>query len=97
MRVFFQRLKYATIVPIYKKGDKNLESNYRPISILTSISKKFEKVMHSRLLKHLNDNSILSKHQFGFRENQGTENAIYRLISGILDSLNKKMQVWDFL
>jgi hypothetical protein len=91
--IFPDRLKYATIVPIYKKGDKNLESHYRPISILTSISKIFEKVMHSRLLKHLNDNSILSKHQFGFRENQGTENAIYSLISGILDSLNKKMQV----
>jgi hypothetical protein len=45
------------------------------------------------LLKHLNDNSILSNHQFGFRVNQGTENAIFKLISGILNSLNKKMQV----
>jgi hypothetical protein len=81
-------------VPVYKKGDKNLKSNYRPISILTSISKIFEKVMHNRILKHLNENNILSKHQFGFKENKGTENAIFNLIARILDSLNKKMQVY---
>jgi hypothetical protein len=88
--IFPDRLKYVTIIPIYKRGDKNLVLNYRPISILTSINKIFEKVMYCRLLKHLKESNILSKHQFGFRENQGTENAIYR-ISKILDSLNKKM------
>ena len=91
--VFPDRLKYATVLPVYKKGDKNRVSNYRPISILTSISKIFEKVMYSSLLKHLNDNSILSNHQFGFREKQGTENATFRLISGILNTLNNKMLV----
>jgi hypothetical protein len=91
--IFPDKLKYATIVPIHKKGNKNLVSNYRPISILTSINKIFEKVMYNRLLKHLNEKSILSKHQFGFRENKETDNATYSLISGILDSLNKKMQV----
>jgi hypothetical protein len=88
--IFPGRLKYATVIPIYKKGDKNLVSNYRPISILTSINKIFEKVMCTRLIKHLKDNSILSKYQFGFKENQGTDNAIYFLIFRI-DSLNKKM------
>jgi hypothetical protein len=90
--IFPERLKYATIVPVYKKGDKNIVTNYRPISILTSLNKIFEKVMYSRLLKHLSDN-ILSNHQFGFRVNQGTENAIFKLISGILNSLNKKILV----
>jgi hypothetical protein len=86
--IFPDRLKYAIILPIHRKGDKNLISNYRPISILTSINKIFEKVTYTRLLKHLNEKSRLSKYQFGFRENQGTDNAIYSLISGILDSLN---------
>jgi hypothetical protein len=67
---FPERLKYATIVPIYKKGDKSLESNYRPISILISISKIFEKVMHIRLLKHLNDNSIVTCTSQGTRAAQ---------------------------
>jgi hypothetical protein len=88
--IFPERLKYATIVSVYKKGDKNIVTNYRPISILTSVNKIFAKVVYNRLLKHLSDNSILSNHQFGFRVNQGTKNAIFKLISGILNSLNKK-------
>jgi hypothetical protein len=91
--IFPDRLKYITIIPVHKKGDKNLVSNYRPISLLTSINKIFEKVIYNRLLKHLNEQNILSKHQFCFRENLGTDNAIYSLISGILGSLNKKMQI----
>jgi hypothetical protein len=43
--IFPERLKYATIVPVYKKGDKNIVTNYRPISTLTSFNKIFEKVM----------------------------------------------------
>jgi hypothetical protein len=49
--------------------------------------------MYCRLLKHLSDNTILSNHQFGFRVNQGTNNAMFKLISGILNSLNQKMLV----
>jgi hypothetical protein len=54
--VYPERLKYAIIVPVYKKGDKNMVYNYRPIYILTSINKIFEKVMYNRLLKHLHEN-----------------------------------------
>jgi hypothetical protein len=91
--VFPDRLKYAIIVPAYKKGDKNNLSNYRPIPILTTFIKIFQKVMHSRLLEHLNKNNILSKHQFGFRANMGTDSAIFSLISGILNALNQKTLV----
>jgi hypothetical protein len=56
--VFPDRLKYATIVPVYKKGDNYNVSNYRPISILTTFNKIFEKVIYSRLLKHLNKYNI---------------------------------------
>jgi hypothetical protein len=89
--VFPDRLKYAKIISVYKKSDKNNLSNYRPISILTSLNKIFEKVvMYRRLLKHLNKNNILSKHQIGFRANMGTDNAIFSLISGILNALNQR-------
>jgi exonuclease III len=64
--VYPERLKYAIILPVHKKGDRNMVTNYRPISILTSINKIFEKVMYSRLLNHLKENCILSDHQFGF-------------------------------
>jgi hypothetical protein len=87
---FPERLKYATVVPVYKKGDRKMVTNYRPISILTSISKIFEKVIYNRLSKHLNDNLILSSKQFGFRKNHGTDNAIYSLIFEILKAFNQK-------
>jgi hypothetical protein len=78
---------------VYKKGDKNNLSYYRPISILTLFNKIFEKIMCRRLLKHLKKNNILSKLQFGFRANTGTDNAIFSLISGILNALNQKTLV----
>jgi hypothetical protein len=91
--VFPDRLKYAEIIPIYKKGDKKDISNYRPISILTSFNKIFEKVMYSRLLSHFNKYNILSKHQFGFRAYLGTENALFKLISEILNALNHRVRI----
>jgi hypothetical protein len=50
--------------------------------------------MYSRLIKHLNEYNILSNHQFGFRANLGTDDAIFGLISGILNSLNHKKIGW---
>ena len=43
--VFPDRLKYAIVRPLFKKGNKNCISNYGPISILTSFSKIFEKLI----------------------------------------------------
>jgi len=50
-------------------------SNYRPISILTSFSKSFEKVMQTGLLKRLTDHNILSKEQYSFKTKLKTDNA----------------------
>ena len=58
-------LKFAEIKPIHKKGEKSNISNYRPISLLTSFSKIFEKIIFTRLMHHLSDNHILAKEQFG--------------------------------
>jgi Notch-like protein len=43
--VFPQRLKYAVVKPLYKKGERSCISNYRPLSLLSSFSKVFEKVI----------------------------------------------------
>jgi hypothetical protein len=50
--IFPAWLKYAQIVPVFKKGDKEQPTNYRPISLLTSFSKIFEKVIYKRLDNH---------------------------------------------
>jgi Notch-like protein len=65
--VFPDRLRYATVIPLYKRGNRGNMSNYRPISLLTSFSKIFEMVMQKRNLLHLSKYKILSNEQYGFR------------------------------
>jgi hypothetical protein len=56
-------------------------SNYRPISLSTSFSKVLEKVMHNKLLQHLNNNKILVEEKFGLRTNSTTHTATYKLMN----------------
>jgi hypothetical protein len=76
-------LKYIDIT-LYKKGDKTLITNYRPISLLPVFLKIFEKVIYKRLYYHLKLNKILVKEQFGSSRNSSTEIALYTLINHIL-------------
>jgi hypothetical protein len=92
-RTFPDRLKFSEIKPIYKKGDKTLITNYRPISLLPVFSNIFEKALYKRPYYHLTSNHILVKEQFGFRCNKSTEIAICTLINNILSSLNDKIIV----
>ena len=88
-----ERLKFSLIKPIYKSGDKSSPSNYRPISLLPTFSKIFEKVIYNRIFDHLNSNAILDEHQFGFRREVSTENASHILLKEILEAMNSKQPV----
>ena len=79
--------------PIFKNGDKLITSNYRPISLLTSFSKDFYKLINSRLFTHICKNDILAYEQYGFRPNISTETASYKLINEILGAMNNKMSM----
>jgi len=68
-------------------------STYRQISISTSFSKPFEKVMQTRLSKHLTDHNILRKEQYGFRTKLKTDNATYQLTNEILNALNNNLLI----
>jgi len=72
-------LKYSVIKPLFKKGDRKIPSNYRPIPLLTVFSKMVEKALYNRLIDHLNNNSLLNPQQFGFRKKLSTDNAIFSL------------------
>ena len=85
--VFPTRLKYSIIIPLHKKGDKNNVSNYKPISLLMSVSKIFEKTISNRLIT---SNEILTNRQSGFRKKSSTDKAAYKLINDILTALNDK-------
>jgi len=86
--IYPNRLKYAIVKPIFKKGSKQDISNYRPISILTSFSKILEKLIFNRLYNHLETNGILAQEQFGIRMRHSTEQAAFSLINSVLTALN---------
>jgi hypothetical protein len=50
IRIFPERLKFSIIKPLFKKGDRAIPSNYRPISLLTAFSKVIEKALYNRLI-----------------------------------------------
>ena len=90
---FPSRLKFSEVKPVFKKGDKSDTSNYRPISLLTSFSKIFEKVFYNRLYHHISNNHVLIKEQYSFRHASSTDNASCTLINNILTALNNKLLV----
>jgi hypothetical protein len=91
--IFPSRLKYSQVYPIFKKGEKTDISNYRPISLLTSFSKIFEKVIFNRLHTHVTVNNLLNSDQYGFRKRCSTETATFNLINNILQALDDKKMV----
>ena len=81
--VFPTTLKEALIFPVYKKGEENLISNYRPISLLSNIGKLFEKIIYNRLKSFLDKNNSLFKNQFGFRNAHSTKHALLQITEEI--------------
>ena len=88
--IFPTQLKLAKVIPIHKTGDKMDATNYRPISLLSSFSKIFEKLMHSRVYNFLEKNRPLNDLQFGFRKGRSCEHALLVAQNEILSILNKK-------
>ena len=86
-----ENMKIAKVVPVFKKGDPQSFSNYRPISLLTSFSKILEKVIYVRTLEFFNKSKIFSNFQFGFREKHTTSHALLHFIDKISQAIDKKM------
>ena len=83
-------MKIAKIQPIYKSKDKSEIGNYRPISLLSSISKIFEKVIFKRLYGFLEAHSLISNNQYGFRPGLSTSDAIMDLSNLIYQTFENK-------
>ena len=82
-------LKIANVIPIHKKGDKLDCNNYRPISLLSNISKIFKKSMHICLVNFLRKNKLLFCHQFGFRSGYSVNHALTSLSELIRKALDE--------
>jgi hypothetical protein len=86
--IFPDLLKYAIVKPVPKKSNMNTADNLRPISLLPTFSKVFERVVFNRLYTHLERNEILSPSQFGFRRGKCTADAIYELVDTVSSALD---------
>ena len=76
--------KVAKLKPLYKKGTKTDPKNFRPISLLSIVSKIFEKVIYDEAMEYLTDNNILYKYQSSFRKNHSTDTSLSYLTNKIL-------------
>ena len=85
--IFPKEMKLANIIPIFKAGDTSVIGNYRPVSLLTTVSKVFERAFFSRLSSFITHHKILYELQFGFREGHATHLAVIKLLESIINSL----------
>jgi len=81
--------KIAIVVPVFKSGDREDISNYRPISLVSNLCKLFEKLIKARLTKFLEISNFFSSKQYGFTKNKSTTDAIAELTHKISSCFDK--------
>ena len=81
-------LKIAQVCTVFKKGERDLRENYRPISLLSNLSKLFERAMHSRVYNFLENSGLFFDLQFGFRSKHSTSHALLSMLDEIRNNLD---------
>ena len=88
--IFVDDWKDARVNPIYKEGSRRNIGNYRPISILPIVSKVFEKEVFRELYQYLNENSLLSKFQSGFRPGYSTASTLIQMCDTWFENIDNR-------
>ena len=84
-----KQFKESVVSPIFKQGNKGFIKNYRPISLITTFAKIFEKCLKSRLYDHLKRHNILSSKQYGFLPKTSKSDAMFDVVNLIKNNLDK--------
>ena len=84
---FPSNLKAANILPTHKKNDKSDIETYRPISILPTLSKVYERCMYDQMYKYFDQ--ILSKYQCGFHQGYNTEHCLLMMVEKWKEALDE--------
>lgn len=87
--LFPKDLKVGIVRSIFKKCDAEDLANYRPICILSSFSKIFEKVIANRLINFFNKFGVISPHQHGYISGKNTKIAIFELLQSVIEILER--------
>ena len=87
--------KFTNVTPIFKKVNKQLIKNYRPISLLPICGKAFEKIVFNNLYRYLNANNLITKNQSGFCPGDSTTNQLLYLVNEIHEAFedSKSLEV----
>jgi hypothetical protein len=80
--------KIAHVIPIYKKGNSQLPSNYRPVSLTSILCKILERIVRPQMISYLFDNNIIPKNQHGFLSKKST-------VSNLIECLDKWTKNYD--
>ena len=79
----------ARVSPIFKADLKTELGNYRPISVLSTVSKVFEKIIYKQINKYFNDNKLFMKYQSGFQKGYSASTALLSVTNEWLYSIDK--------
>lgn len=80
----------ANVVPIHKKNDRQHVNNYRPVSLLCTISKVLERIVHSRLYDYCAENNLLTERNSGFKRTDSTVNQLLSISNKLSQALDSK-------
>ena len=86
---FPDSMKIANIKPIYKENNKELITNYRPISILPIISKIIERSSTDQLVNHLETNNLISKCQHAYRRGHSTQTCLIEIVNELYRNIDE--------
>ena len=85
--------KKANVVPVHKKGDKQLLKNYRPISLLLIFGKNFEIIIYNNIFEYLTTNKLISDNQSGFKPGDSCIDQLLSITHEIYHSLDNGLEV----
>jgi len=91
---FPDQWKCANVLPLHKCGDIHEINNYRPISLLSCISKVFEKIVFKYVFNFLRDNLKITIHQSGFMPGDSTVNQLVYLYNHFAKALDEKKEIY---
>jgi Reverse transcriptase (RNA-dependent DNA polymerase)/Endonuclease-reverse transcriptase len=85
-----KNIKLAKYIPVFKKGDSENPSNYRPIAMTSSFSKVYEKAFLNRLEYHFEHNNIINPQQHGFRKGKSTLTALFDFAEQVYNTMGAR-------
>lgn len=91
---FPEAFKKAVVHPIYKSGGRDRVSNYRPISVLSSLSKILERILNNCLIGFLEKHKVIANNQYGFRSGISTEDAVTDFSNSLVGKLDNNLNCY---